>query len=783
MSRKHDDPDTAVRIGWQDALGLRQPALPGWSRIREVQIGEAARLLPTMAAVNLLAALLVVATLWSGARALLLVTWVAALVVSFAVLLRIAHAGGRGMRRLMPDPHVQSMVRGTLLGLLWALPSSMFATHASEAQQLATCLICAGMMATAALTTMALPLGMIAALLLGSLGLSGMLAHAHAPLPILLLPQLYAIALGAGGVSGSLAFLRRCRTELEVDEKREVVSLLLREYDEDEADWLWQTDAAKALTHVSERLALAAASTPAALEGQSLPRLLAGAHWASVTMASELGRLVELLNGRDSFGDLQLPLTVAGEERWWSLSGSPRFDATGDFLGFRGKGSDVTEQRRSADRIDRLAKFDALTGLANRSHFIDQLRKALARAGLMERCGLLLVDLDKFKPVNDTLGHPVGDRLLKMVAERLRNLLAGGELAGRLGGDEFALLVPMAADRDRVAALAEQVIARLSEPFEIDGHLIRIGASLGSAIGPRDGRSFDVLVRHADLALYRAKDDGRGCHRPYSPALLAAADRRRAIESGLRAALDGGGLHLLYQPVADARSGRIDGFEALLRWTDPNLGAVPPALFMPIAEEARLGSRIGEWVLRTACAAAAQWPDDVSIAVNLSAEQLGDMQLAATVLSALARAGLAPHRLAVEISEAVLLRGGGDVLAVAAALRGIGVRIVLDDFGSGHAALAYVGSAGFNVIKLDHYLVRGVAAGGRQEIAMVRGIVALSESLGLATVAEGVETQDEHDGMRALGCRFVQGHLIGTPLPETSVRAIVGAEHRARAIG
>ena len=784
MSNEPTDP-SADRITWGVALGLKAPDLPGWERVRVAQGAEAISRLPIVCGLHLLAAALIVGTLWPVASHTLMLGWAGTIALSFAAFMRLARMAPRAYPGLnIPDPTFQSFLRGTLTGLLWAIPSALFADLASPAQQLATCLICAGMMASFSMLSLMVPIGMLCALLFTSVGLSALMLGETGHYGFAVLPLVYAAGLGIAGTAGALVALRRSWGEYEAAESREVVSILLREFDESEADWLWQTDAAKALTNVSTRLAEAAGTSVAALEGQSLPRLLAGEQWTALEDGSKLKRLVDTLNARESFGELELSVTIGEEERWWSLSGTPRFGAEGDFLGFRGKGSDITERRRSVDRIDRMAKFDALTGLANRTHFMDHLRKALARVQAGGRraddgCALLFVDLDRFKPVNDTLGHPVGDRLLKLVAERLRNVLGEGEVAGRLGGDEFAVLVRTLGMPARVDMLAEAVIAKLSTPFEVDGNLIRIGASVGSALGPKDGRTVETLVRHADLALYRAKDDGRGCHRRFEPALLAATNRRRAIEEGLRRALDTGALHLLYQPIADARTGEIRGFEALVRWVDPELGEVPPAAFLPIAEEARLSGRIGEWVLRTACQDAARWPGDVRVAVNLSAEQLGDKQLAATVLSALAHTGLDASRLVVELSEAVFLRGGTEVLAVMEALRGIGIGIALDDFGTGHAALAYISRGGIDTIKIDHALVHGVAAERIEAIALVRAVVALADSLGVSTVAEGVEMQEEHDGMVALGCGNVQGHLIGSPLPERSVADLLVTELRA----
>jgi diguanylate cyclase (GGDEF)-like protein len=421
-----------------------------------------------------------------------------------------------------------------------------------------------------------------------------------------------------------------------------------------------------------------------------------------------------------------------------------------------------------------MARFDTLTGLPNRLHINEALATAMAEADKWgARCAFMMIDLDRFKAVNDTLGHPVGDRLLQRVARRLRSLVSETEMIGRLGGDEFAVVVRDARDTARVEALAQTIIDTVSRPYELDQHTLYIGASVGLALAPRDGRTAETLVRSADLALYRSKDKGGGVFHAYEPQLHVAAEERRVLEIALRAAVEKGEMQLAYQPVVNARTAGLLGFEALLRWTHPELGAIPPAKFIPLAEEARLIGAIGEWVLRTACDEAARWDEPARIAINVSSEQLHNPSFATLVAQALAASGLDPDRLELEVTESVFLREGTAAVTVLEQILDLGVRLSLDDFGTGYSSLGYLAHTRFNSIKIDRSFVQNAARGTREAIAIIRAVVALADSLGMATTAEGVETEQEHEMVQALGCTRAQGYYFGRPLPVHEARHIV----------
>jgi diguanylate cyclase (GGDEF)-like protein len=555
-------------------------------------------------------------------------------------------------------------------------------------------------------------------------------------------------------------------TQTTLQEKSETVSLLLREFEDSGADWLWQTDTSRCATHVSPRFAYALGEDAKLIDGQPLLKLIAGDCWEKGQYHEALHDLADRLKRRESFSNLIVPVTIKGITRWWELSASPRHSEDGSFLGFRGVGSDVTEQRESADKISHLARFDTLTGLPNRLQLTEALGEALVDADKWRRrCGFLMIDLDRFKAVNDTLGHPVGDRLLAQVARRLQLIMTQNELCGRLGGDEFAVVLSDATDSKYVATLARRIIEALSRPYEIDQNTLFIGASIGSALGPVDGRTVELLMRSADLALYRSKDQGGNTHHSYQHKLHANAEERRLMEFELRNALENKQLHVEYQPVVNADSAHmLVGFEALVRWNNPKFGNVSPAKFVPVAEDARLIVPIGDFVLRQACHDAMQWPEATRIAVNISVDQLTSTSFVETVIAALHDSGLPAWRLELEVTESIFLRDGGLAIQVLDRLQGLGIKLSLDDFGTGYSSLGYLRNVRFDTIKVDRSFVQGAAKNKAESLAIIRAVVALADSLNIATTAEGVETESELAMIQQLGCHKIQGYYFGRPM-------------------
>ena len=433
---------------------------------------------------------------------------------------------------------------------------------------------------------------------------------------------------------------------------------------------------------------------------------------------------------------------------------------------------DITERYRAEQSIAHMARHDALTDLPNRVLFRERMAEGLAR---VERSGeglaLLCLDLDNFKGVNDTLGHPIGDKLLGAIAERIRGTVREEDTVARLGGDEFAILQANATPQG-AGALARRLTEVISESIEIDGQEINSGVSIGIALAPNDGHAADHLMKCADLALYRAKAEGRGTFRFFEPDMDARIQARRALEVDLRRALTAGEFTLAYQPQINLASNEMIAMEALLRWNHAERGAVPPSEFIPLAEEMGLIVPLGEWVLREACKDAARWPDPIKVAVNLSPVQFRNRGLVAMVTQALAAARLAPHRLELEITEAVLLQDDETIVTMLHQLRALGVRIAMDDFGTGYSSLSYLRSFPFDKIKIDRSFIKDIDR-NRDSAVIIKAIASLGHSLGIETTAEGIETAEQLELVRRAGCTEMQGYLASAPRPASEAADLI----------
>jgi diguanylate cyclase (GGDEF)-like protein/PAS domain S-box-containing protein len=432
---------------------------------------------------------------------------------------------------------------------------------------------------------------------------------------------------------------------------------------------------------------------------------------------------------------------------------------------------DVTELRRTDEKIAHLAHYDALTDLPNRVLFREQIERELARTGRGEQFALLYIDVDEFKGINDSLGHHVGDELLKAVAARIKGCIRDSDLIARLGGDEFAVIQTGVRSTADVVEFVTRIHEAIRQPYECLGHQLSTDASIGIALAPQDGTDLDQLIKNADLAMYGAKADGRRTHRFFEPAMDASAKARLAMEQDLRQALVDGGFEIHYQPLVDLAHNGVTGCEALLRWRHPERGMVSPAEFIPVAEDTGLIVELGEWVLKTACAEAANWPDHVRLAVNVSPVQLKCQTLALKITSALAASGLPASRLELEITEAVLIRDDEAALAILHQLRAIGVRIALDDFGTGYSSLSYLKRFPFDKIKIDRCFVSDVAEVDGSS-AIVQAVVNIAASRNMTTTAEGVETEQQREILRTLGCTEMQGYLFSAARPGPEVRKL-----------
>ncbi|MFN3389678.1 MAG: putative bifunctional diguanylate cyclase/phosphodiesterase [Allosphingosinicella sp.] len=434
---------------------------------------------------------------------------------------------------------------------------------------------------------------------------------------------------------------------------------------------------------------------------------------------------------------------------------------------------DITERQAAEARIAYLARHDPLTDLPNRVVLSEALDSALVRTARGEQVAVMCLDLDRFKAVNDTLGHSVGDALLRQVAARLKDRVRETDVVARLGGDEFAIVEVGSVQPTGATQLADRVISALSQPFHIDGHEISVGCSIGISIAPEDGRIAEQLLRNADLALYRAKSEGRGQHRFFAAEMDERMQVRRRLELDLRRALGAGEFQLAYQPLITVESGAVAGFEALLRWEHPVRGLVMPDEFIPLAEEIGLIVPIGDWVLRDACATAAAWPRGTRVAVNLSPVQFRGGNLVQSVIRALSASGLAPECLELEITEGVLLTNSSETLEMLHSLRGLGVRVAMDDFGTGYSSLSYLRAFPFDKIKIDRSFVHDILE-DPEAMAIVRAVTDLGRSLGMSTTAEGIETKEQLAQLRLDGCTEVQGYLLGRPMDAGEALALVG---------
>jgi diguanylate cyclase (GGDEF)-like protein/PAS domain S-box-containing protein len=565
-----------------------------------------------------------------------------------------------------------------------------------------------------------------------------------------------------------LGKLRSSGGKLSAAETEQIVQLL-RDYEQSGQGWFWSTDAGGRIDYLSDSVAERLGKQPSDLLGEPFSGLF---DLGSVEGDAVERSLPVLLGKRKTFTDFAVHAAVRGKELWWSISGRPHHDGDGNFLGFRGNGADITERRRSHRDAERMALYDALTGLSNRHRMTSHLENTLAAFKQAKRsCAVMMLDLDRFKEVNDTLGHPAGDELLKQVAERIGRVVDRSCELGRLGGDEFQIILPDIDDRGQLGEVGKKVIDIVSQPYSLEGARCVIGVSVGIAIAPYDGVTQEELIRNADLALYAAKGGGRGQFRFYSTELHNEAETRRRIEEDLRDALAENQIHLAYQPLVCAQTNRVVAMEAVMRWEHPELGPISPALFIPVAEDSNQIAQLGEWALRRACAEAAQWPGNVKVSVNVSPAQFANEALPVIVTQALTNSGLAADLLELELTESIFVNDSDSTDDMFAALKAIGVRLALDDFGTGYSSLGYLRKAPFDKIKIDQSFIRGITEKGSRNVAIIKAIVSLAEALEMDTTAEGIEAHDELDLMRELNVSQMQGFIYSKPILGEEARA------------
>ena len=763
----------ARTAGWLQVLGLAQGDDPFFGRVRANQLAVLDRYLPLNLGLMVLNVMALGASMRGHPAFSLLLLWGLVLIGLGGVWLARCLDARRQDREAATRRQFWLVTAEILLfACAWAWLVLRLMPAAGLEQQMVLFLLSVMAIGAMGFAVAVAPVaGVVSALVLGAGAALAVPAGSVLDQPAVYLALASLVGLICRGVLvTSYALMARMKTEEDLRLSGDVVRLLLNEFEANGSDWLMEMDAGGRFSHVSRRFCEVSGRGNGWLLGRAFVDLMGDG------MSEEQGRTLRafeaLLRGAAPFRDFVLPVLVAGETRWWALSGSPKFDEAGRFAGYRGVGRDITEVKRSQERIAMLGRYDPLTGLANRTLFQEALGMALARAaGGAKAAALLFVDLDHFKRVNDALGHAMGDRLLIGVAERLRGLAGEGVTVARLGSDEFALVVPDVTAAT-AAQLAGEIVALLAAPFDIEHHQLRIGASVGWVLGPADGQCEERLLRCADLALREAKAAGRGRVCRYEAGISTRAEARRTMERALAEALAREEFSLAFQPVVSAADERVVGFEALLRWDNAELGRVAPDRFIPLAEETGVIVPIGHWVIAEACRWAAQWPEDIGVAVNLSPAQLHDPMLIEVVQTALADNGLAPSRLELEITERLFVDDTPRTLERLAELNRLGVRFALDDFGTGYSSLGYLQKAVFSRIKIDRSFVSR-ATPGSEARAIIEAIVQLAGSLDMTTTAEGTETRAEFETCRDLGCSEVQGWLFGKPMPPEAATELV----------
>ncbi len=562
------------------------------------------------------------------------------------------------------------------------------------------------------------------------------------------------------------ALIKRAVSEIAEHDGRELIGILLNDFEESACDWLWETDGFGRLTYVSDRFAQVVGVSSKLLEKSDFLALLGGVGASSaderVLQPRRTASLASLMARHESFRDVEVSLVVGTGPVWWTLTGKPRFSAQNVFEGYRGVGSDVTQERTARNQARFLAQYDELTGLANRRLFHDTLNDLFSRPG-SPTIGVLYLDLDRFKGINDKFGHVTGDKLLAEVARRLKQLVASPSLCARLGGDEFAIVVEDFSQSD-IESLAGEIVAAIATPFDIENLHFQIGVSIGMALASAGRSSGDEMLRNADLALYQAKANGRGQAHLYDHVLQDRDTRRDYLQTALLGAVDRNELSLEFQPIFNLATLGLIGLEALLRWECRPYGAIGPDEFIPLAESCGVIEILGEWAFNQACYEGRNLPASVRLAVNVSPLQLGGARLAACLRRLLTTSTtLAPSQLDLEITETAFFEMTTQSVDLLHDIRKSGIRVTLDDFGAGQTSLGQIRRFPFDSLKIDRSFVQDLPH-NHAATAIVRSLNAMAAELGIDTTAEGIETAEQLRATRAVGCSHAQGFYLGRPM-------------------
>jgi diguanylate cyclase (GGDEF)-like protein/PAS domain S-box-containing protein len=734
------------------------------------QLGSVARMAPAMLAASLVVSAVFLSLTWQTARFWPVLAAICVIVLigahgSYLAIVRMS----RGQEAQPRASVVRTITYTALLGCLWGFVLNVLPVEQSPAMRAAATIGMGGLFGVAMMALVHYPQALAAfciPLIVGALSSALSLGSGPEIWVQATLLMGFTCIMVVVTLNHAAAFAAHRASETLVKEKGEIIGLLLREFEESTSDWIWGFDGDGAINRMSAGFTAVTGVSEDALRGADFVHFLRCITPPDDPLMQHLERDVQK---RQTFQDIELLVTADGKECWWSLTGKPAFDETGNYLGYIGTGSDVTERKIAERRITTLAHHDPMTGLLNRIKFGEQLNSCVAR---LERYGtpfsLMFLDLDQFKSVNDSRGHLAGDKVLIQVARRIQGVVRETELVARLGGDEFAIILPNDSNADALGRLAMRLIEEIKRPIDLDGEQVSIGVSVGVAMAPMNGTQADEILRNADLALYRAKGDGRSVFRFFESQMDSEARDRRLLEAELRDAIHKEELVLYYQPQVSADNATPTGFEALIRWNHPVRGLVLPAEFIPIAEQSNLIVDIGDWTIMQACLTAAGWPEHLTVAVNLSAKHFRRSDISVVVERALAISGLAAERLEIEITEGLLMESPGEVIDKLGEIRALGVAIAMDDFGTGYSSLSYLLKFPFDKIKIDRSFVH---ASGDDEVArdMLNAIASLGKTLKLTITAEGVETREQADFLAEIACQQLQGFYFSEPLDHVAL--------------
>ena len=751
------------------AIGADGLSGPLREKLLRQQLQSVALMVPALMATSLIVSVVLLVVTWGLPTFGLLAGLLSAInAIHLYATARAARGSSDGPMGKAP---AQVVLLALLVGVLWAIVLSVLPVHQDMAIRTVALLGAGGLLCISLIALINYPQALAALtipIVVGSLrGLTGLGQSGDILVQGTLIGG-FTFILVTVVFNHASSFVALRASEMLVAEKGEIIGLLLREFEQTASDWVWGVDPAGTVNRLSGGFTKATGAPEAELVGADFLLFLQNITAPSDPLILQIERAMAT---RETFQDVEVQIVVTGQECWWRLTGKPAFDEGGQYLGYLGTGSDITERKIAERRITLLAHHDSLTGLLNRTKFTEQLSLNVAR---LERYGtpfaVMFLDLDQFKGVNDSKGHMAGDRLLAEAARRMQALLGEIDIVARLGGDEFAILLPDTGDRAAVETLAVRLVSAMREPFNIESDMFLIGASIGIAMAPGDGIRPDHLLRNADLALYRAKADGRSTHRFFETQMDSEQRERRLIEADLRGAIARSELVLHYQPLVSATDGLPTGFEALVRWNHPTRGLVPPSDFIAIAEQSDLIVDIGDWTINQACIEAAAWPDHLTVAVNLSARHFRRSDIGRVVQRALNHSGLAPKRLEIEITEGLLIENPDEVIEKLGEIRALGVTIAMDDFGTGYSSLSYLLKFPFDKIKIDRSFVE---ASTSDPIArdILRAIASMAKTLKLRITAEGVETAEQVAFLSEIACHQLQGYYFARPLASSDLPA------------